>query len=87
MSADALDGASEVARRPGVAAVPMEGEAVLYDDVTGALHLLEPVAAVVWAHLDGTRPMEQLASELSLAYGAEQRSPESERNVGLRALT
>ena len=66
-----VDGSFVAARRPGVCTVEMEGEAVLLDEAGGVLHLLEPVATVVWSHLDGVRSLDQLAAELTEAYGAE----------------
>jgi hypothetical protein len=59
------------ARREGICAVEIDGELVLLDTSDGTLHLLNRVAAAVWAELDGTRDVEDIVVELSDAAGAE----------------
>jgi len=62
-----------VARRrvENLAEVELDGESVLYDGLTGALHLLDPIATVVWERLDGSMTIGLLAAELAQAFQAE----------------
>ena len=53
---------------PHVSAVEIEGETVVYDCRTEQLHLLDPVATIVWSHLDGTEPLAQLCEQLGEAF-------------------
>ncbi|HVE63503.1 MAG TPA: PqqD family protein [Mycobacteriales bacterium] len=57
---------------PGTAvvAVELDGETVLYDEDAGALHLLDPIATVVWQCLDGEATLEQISVELAAAFEA-----------------
>jgi len=54
-----------------IATVEVDGEAVLLDERNGTLHHLDPVATVVWARFDGQVTLDELARELSDAFGAE----------------
>jgi len=59
--------------RPGswVAAVELDGEAVLMDETTGALHLLDDVATVIWSRIDGSATLDELTAELSEVFTAD----------------
>ncbi len=54
-----------------VSETEIDGELVLLNTSTGALHVLNPVAAAIWSELDGARPVEQIVAELSEAAGAD----------------
>ena len=54
-----------------VTAVELDGESVLYDETSGVLHLLDAVATVVWARLDGTATLDELAADLSGAFATD----------------
>jgi len=56
--------------RPGLADEELDGERVIWDPVTGHLARLDRIGSLVWASLDGTVTIEELASELSAAFGA-----------------
>jgi hypothetical protein len=58
-------------RADHAAFVEVDGETVVYDEVTGQLHLLDQIATVVWACFDGTASIATLADELSQAFGAD----------------
>lgn len=58
-------------RRGGISEVEIDGELVLLDTSTGALHVLNPAGAAVWAELNGASSVEQIVSGLSEAAGAE----------------
>jgi hypothetical protein len=59
------------ARASWVATVELDGEAVLFDETSGNLHLLDPVATVVWRRFDGTLTVDDLASDLGETFAAE----------------
>jgi hypothetical protein len=59
------------ARREGISEVEVDGELVLLDTSSGALHVLDRVAAAVWCELDGKRTVDAIVEELSDAAGAE----------------
>jgi hypothetical protein len=52
-------------RRDGICGVEIDGELVLLDTSSGALHLLNRTAAAVWSELDGERDIQTIVSELS----------------------
>ncbi len=49
----------------------MDGEVVLLDPSTGALHVLNHVAAAVWSELDGAREVDAIVADLSTTTGAD----------------
>lgn len=61
---------SRPARRPGLVAVEVDGETVVYDPVADLLHHLEPSASAVWSRLEGADPLDALAARLAADYGA-----------------
>lgn len=48
----------------------LDGEIVLYNETSDAIHLLDPRAAVVWVSLDGSAPLSRVAAEIAQAYAA-----------------
>ena len=69
--ADAVDGAYVPVPRPTVSAVELDGETVLLEQTTGAMHLLNPVGTAVWSSLDGARTVDELVALLSDEAGAD----------------
>jgi PqqD family protein of HPr-rel-A system len=59
------------ARGSWVATVELDGEAVLFDETSGSLHLLDPVATVIWNRLDGGATVDALAADLSEVFAAD----------------
>ncbi len=57
-----------VAPAPHVSTAPLEGEVVLLNVETGDCYTLDKVGAWLWARLDGTRTMVELAEELTSAF-------------------
>jgi PqqD family protein of HPr-rel-A system len=55
--------------RDGLTIVELDGEAVVYDEHNGELHHLNPSATVALSLCDGTRTVEQMADEVSNAFG------------------
>lgn len=65
-----IDADSAPAPGPAVVAVELDGETVVYDEESGALHLLDPIATVVWGCLDGKTTLAQTGADLATAFGA-----------------
>ena len=60
-----LDGAYVPARTPGVVAVDVDGEAVLVDEVTSQLHLLNGSGALLWACFDGASSLSDICADVA----------------------
>lgn len=56
-------------RRPQIAWVQLDGEAVLYDEESGDVHVLNPTGAIVWECLDGSITVAEVVGDLEAAYG------------------
>ena len=56
--------------RNEVAVVPVEDEAVLYEEDHGALHQLDRIATIVCSYFDGRTALADAIEELSGAFGA-----------------
>ena len=59
-------------QRPSVATVEVDDEAVLYDEASERLHVLNPTAAVIWSCCDGTLTVDELVGALAEAYGTDE---------------
>ncbi len=70
MGAEGRDEAARPVRRDGAAAVPLDDNVALYDDVGQLLILLNTSAAAVWELCDGTRTLAAMVRELAEAHGA-----------------
>jgi PqqD family protein of HPr-rel-A system len=55
--------------RDGLTVVELDGEAVIYDEETTELHLLNPTATIVFGLCDGTGTMREMAVDISEAFG------------------
>jgi hypothetical protein len=62
---DAAAGAFVPVPRQTVSAVELDGETVLLERTTGAMHLLNPVGTAVWSSLDGDRTIDAIVALLS----------------------
>ncbi len=69
--AEALEPGSVLRRLPSphVEWVDVEGEIVAWNADTESLHLLDPIAAIVFQLLDGVTSLEQTSRELAEAFG------------------
>lgn len=54
---------------PAVEHVEIDGETVVYDCSRNALHLLDPIATVIWLSLDGTESLRETSEHLAEAFG------------------
>ena len=57
--------------RTEVVAIPVEDEAVLYEEDTGRLHQLDPIATIVSGCFDGEASIATTVGELVAAFGAD----------------
>lgn len=55
--------------RADLTVVELDGEAVIYDEINGDLHRLNPTATLVFSLLDGSATVEDLALDIAKAYG------------------
>ncbi|HUF60085.1 MAG TPA: PqqD family protein [Actinomycetota bacterium] len=55
--------------RADLTVVELDGEAVIYDEMNGDLHRLNPTATLVFSLLDGSSTVEDLALDIAKAYG------------------
>ncbi|HET9441890.1 MAG TPA: PqqD family protein [Acidimicrobiales bacterium] len=89
--AEEIDTAHVPVPAPEVASVELDGETVLYHEITRMTHILSPVATVVWSCFDGSVSIGQLAAELADAYGAPRETVEGDvvtlaRELGAQGL-
>jgi PqqD family protein of HPr-rel-A system len=68
--------------RDDLTVVVLDGEAVVYDDVSGELHHLNASATVVFELLDGTSTIRELADDVADAFG----QPPREVEIQIRKL-
>ncbi len=62
---------SVLTARGDVDCVEVDGEFVLYDDVLGVLHRLNPTASALWQCLDGSGTLEEIAADMADIYAAD----------------
>lgn len=53
---------------PEVESVEIDGETVLYDCVRNAIHLLNPVATLLWEFLDGSSTLGEVSADLAAVF-------------------
>lgn len=63
------DGAGTWRRKPGLAEAELDGEVVVWDPDSGHVARLDRVGTAVWSGLDGSATLEELAGDLSAAFG------------------
>jgi hypothetical protein len=54
-----------------IASVVLDGEAVLYDETTGRVHLLNETGSIVWQLLDGASSVGDIATAIAEAAEAD----------------
>lgn len=55
-------------RSPAVEHVEIDGETVAYDCERNAIHLLNPVATLLWQCLDGSSALGEISADLAAAF-------------------
>ena len=58
-----------MARGPGVAALPLDDDVVLYQQGDERAFVLNHTASRIWSLCDGTRAAESIAEEIAAGYG------------------
>jgi PqqD family protein of HPr-rel-A system len=76
--------ASKPRVRPDLTIVELDGEAVIYDELSGDLHHLNSAATLVLGLCDGTATGRQLASDIAEAYGLPRERVAAEVQAALR---
>lgn len=71
MDPGAINGGSTVSRSRAVAAVELDGEAVLYHEELRTVCVLNPTATIVWNCLDGSSDLETLCGDIADAFAVE----------------
>jgi hypothetical protein len=62
--------AARVGRNPSIAYQVLDGEGVLYHEVSGQIHILNRTATLIWEHLDGQHELRAVVSGLVELSGA-----------------
>jgi hypothetical protein len=71
IEAEAIDADFVAVARSDVTSVELDGELVLYDDAARVMHRLNPTASMLWACLDGSGSLAEIAADVASAYGAD----------------
>ena len=88
---DAIGPAFVPGLRDQVVVVPVKDEAVLYEEDTGRLHQLDPIATIVVGLFDGQSSLDQTVTELAAAFGADREVVQNDvlalaRDLGRKGL-
>jgi PqqD family protein of HPr-rel-A system len=54
--------------KPRVAFAPVDDEGVIYDPLSGSLHMLNPSAALLYRVCDGSATVDELAADVADAF-------------------
>lgn len=57
-----------------VASIEIEGETVLLDESTEALHALDPIGGIVWKCFDGSGSINEIVADLSAEFAVERKT-------------
>lgn len=68
---DAITASSTPRARSGCSGVELEGDVILVDDDSGAVHLLNPTAQLVWSCFDGSATIAEIARDLDTVFAAD----------------
>lgn len=72
--------------RDAVVLVPVQDEAVLFEEDVGALHQLDPIATIVCQLFDGQTAIAQIVDDLAEAFVADRSAIEGDVLTMLRGL-
>ncbi|MGH9247605.1 MAG: PqqD family protein [Acidimicrobiales bacterium] len=75
-----------VSRRPDVAMVELDGEAVLYDDGTNRAHVLNRVATLLWNCFEHSVRLADLIDELAEAFESDRATIQTDVFTVVRTL-
>lgn len=68
---DSIDLSYAIGPADALSSVELDGETVIYDESNGSVHLLDPIATIVWSVLDGTSTLEDICADLVETFGAD----------------
>jgi hypothetical protein len=71
MRAEWPEGSARLVRREGAAAVELDDNLALYDEVGQLLILLNPSAAAIWELCDGTTTVDDMVRDLIAAHAGD----------------
>ena len=72
--------------RDDLAAVELDGEAVVFDESNGRLHHLNATATIVFSFCDGASTVKEISSEIAEAFQTEASQVEREVRKLLRSF-
>lgn len=49
--------------------IEVDGELVIWDPSDDRIHRLDPVASLLWTHLDGSATIQELADDVAEVFG------------------
>jgi hypothetical protein len=82
----AIDGSFVPVPKGSISQTEIDGEAVLLDNATGSMHVLNNIGAAIWSALDGTRTTGEIVAELSDAAAADPGRVQADVAEFLRSL-
>jgi hypothetical protein len=65
---EAIDASFVPQPAAGVHTVELDGEAVLYDERRSRLHVLNPIATLVWSCFDGVSSLDAVIADLAAVF-------------------
>jgi hypothetical protein len=68
---DAIDGSFVAEFRSGLAFISVTDETIIFDELSGAIHQLDPVATIVCSHFDGNITLYEVSHALSIMFDAD----------------
>lgn len=81
-----VDGTFVPRPAPGLHTMDVDGELLLLDPRTDRLHLLDPVATVIWSVLDGEVTVDELVGDLADAFDTPPATVRADLDGLVRAL-
>ena len=71
ITANEIDESFVPTARSTAASIELDGEAVVFSEDTGALHLLNPTATVIWSCFDGSGTLGELIDDLAVGFNVD----------------
>ena len=84
--APVIDGAFIPVTRRTLSTVEVDGQAVLLDETTGVLCVLDSIATLAWACFDGSSPVGDVAADLAAEFGVDVEEVQAELISVVRRL-
>lgn len=71
VAADAIADSFVPRARRACSKIELDGDVILVDDDSGAVHLLNPTARIVWSCFDGSATIAEIAGDLDTVFAAD----------------